>query len=263
VTVATCIGPASGDSAATEQPHLTPKQAGWDLVACLAFLIDVLGHENLNTRRDWIWHLTWVQSKQSIYLLEMSRREVASSPLFTRLHHRHARVTRKHAFDNGEQQGMPLGSKNHDRFLEPKGAGAETPYSLAKGQAPVATPTKHQSMKDARPRLTDHINVRVTADEYAEVRARAKAANVEWSVFVRSLLLDPSKQQRARRKTPDTVALGQALASLNKVGGLLNQIAKQANLVGDLSSFREAQEDRARLAEAVRAVIAALGELGR
>lgn len=118
-------------------------------------------------------------------------------------------------------------------------------------------------MKDAPSRRTRLLSVRMTPDEYASLQNKADAAGVEVSILVRSLILDPAKREAHRGKTPDTAALGNAIASLNKVGGLLNQIAKQANLVGDLSSFREAQEDRARLAEAVRAIMAALGDLGR
>jgi len=118
-------------------------------------------------------------------------------------------------------------------------------------------------MKDARPRRTRLLSVRMTPAEYDTLQSKADAVGIEISNLVRSMILDSDRREPHRRKTPDTVALGKAIASLNKVGGLFNMIAKQANLVGDLTSFQEAQADRARLAEAVGAIMAALGELGR
>jgi len=249
---ANAADPTNGDHAATDQLQLHAYQGNW--IADLALLVAVFDHANSHIPRGWIWHRTWVQFQQSIYPLEMSRREVASSPLLTRLHHRHARVIRTRSLASVLPRVVPLSYK-------PSGLHDKS-HNSARGQ-PRCIPVKRQTMKNAQPRLERLLSVRVTAEQFAYLQEQATAANVELSLFVRSLLLDPKAPERRRAKTVNAALLGTAIASINKVGGLLNQIAKQANINGDLSAFRDAQQDRARLAEAVRAVMAALGDSGR
>ena len=193
----------------------------------------------------------------------MPCREAAASTL-TRLHHRHARVSRSRALASVLPQVIGLGATPRSELMAPNPG---TPCLITcqrESKLPrLESPSKNARMTDTNQRRTHRLSVRVTEAEHAALLAKAEAADVELAVYIRSVVLSDTNPVRSRGKTLDTVALGKAIGSLNKVGGLMNQIAKQANLVGDLSSFREAQADRAQLAEAVRAMMAALGELRR
>ncbi len=113
-------------------------------------------------------------------------------------------------------------------------------------------------MRNARPRRTRHVSVRFTPEEYAELEDKALTVGVEVSAVIRSLVLSEPLRRRMPENSPDIVALGKALAALNKVGGLLNQIAKEAHITGDLTTYQHAQTDRATLAEVARAIMKAL-----
>lgn len=114
-------------------------------------------------------------------------------------------------------------------------------------------------METERTKRTRLLSVRLTPQEYADLEARAHAAATEISALVRKVLLEVAVPQRAKHRSPDIAALGRAIVALNRVGSNINQIAKAANQSGDLFAYRAAEEDRASLAEAVRAAMAALG----
>ena len=97
--------------------------------------------------------------------------------------------------------------------------------------------------------------VRLTEEEFEGLKAAADSAAVDLSTMARTQILGSPPPPRARRRSSDHQALARILAELGRIGGNVNQIAKVANQVGDLSSFRNAQ--------AVKAELAALRELVR
>ena len=86
----------------------------------------------------------------------------------------------------------------------------------------------------------------------------AHAAEVELSAYVRSVLVNANVPHRARGKSPNIVALGQALVALNRIGNNINQITRQAHLTGDLTAYHQAKADRTMLAAAAKAVADAM-----
>ena len=125
------------------------------------------------------------------------------------------------------------------------------------GAPPRCIPGEH-TMKNAKPRRTRLVAVRFTPDEYAQLEDHAHAAGVELSAYVRSILVNAEVPRRARGKSPDAELLGKTLIALNRIGGNINQIARQANLTGDLTAYGKALEDRALLVAAAAQVTEAL-----
>jgi len=113
-------------------------------------------------------------------------------------------------------------------------------------------------MKNARPKRSRFVGIRFTPEEFARIEDAAQNAEVELSAHVRSVLLGVDVPRQSRRKSPDREALGQALVALNRIGNNINQIARQANLTGDVTAYRQAQADRAMLSAAAQAVISAM-----
>jgi hypothetical protein len=102
------------------------------------------------------------------------------------------------------------------------------------------------------------LTLRLTAEQYGQLQRQAEAAAVELSVLARSQLLKAPIPRRSRRVSPDIRALGQAVAALNRVGGNINQVIKLAHQLGDLTVYREAQQERAAVAAATAQVAHAL-----
>lgn len=113
-------------------------------------------------------------------------------------------------------------------------------------------------MQNAAPKRTRHVSVRFTQDEYVKLQERAHAAAIEVSALIRKAALDVEIPRRAKQRSPDIAALGRAIVALNRVGSNINQLARVAHQTGDALSYRVAEEDRVALAEAARAVMAAL-----
>jgi uncharacterized protein YgfB (UPF0149 family) len=78
-----------------------------------------------------------------------------------------------------------------------------------------------------RERLTERLFMRVTPTEKRTLAARAEAAGVELSDYVRGLLLD-AKPKRTKATT-ERRALIEALAELGKIGSNVNQLARDHN----------------------------------
>ena len=114
-------------------------------------------------------------------------------------------------------------------------------------------------MQNARPKTRSRIVcVRFTLEEHAHIEEAAQAAEIEFSSFVRLVLLNVEVPPRARRRSLDREALGKVLVALNRIGGNINQLSREAHILGDLSAYRNAKEDRAKLGEVVRAIMVEL-----
>lgn len=73
--------------------------------------------------------------------------------------------------------------------------------------------------------------IRLTDDEWAEIEDMAGAAQLPLSTYVRAFILT---QRPPKRKSSGVDA--EAVAALNRVGSLLNQIARVGNTSGTFST---------------------------
>jgi hypothetical protein len=101
---------------------------------------------------------------------------------------------------------------------------------------------------DGTQRRSVVFRVRLTEEEFGRLKASADDAGVDLSAMARAQILGAPPPTRARRRSVDHQALGRVLAELGRIGGNLNQLAKVANLVGDLTSLRNGQAMTAELA---------------
>lgn len=105
------------------------------------------------------------------------------------------------------------------------------------------------------------IRARVSAEEKAEVLAKAEAAGMTEGTFVRVQCLANPKTRAARRPPVEVRTLARLLGELGKVGSNLNQIAKAAN--SDKAVNREALETAlAEVRGMVPAILEAMGRKG-
>lgn len=103
---------------------------------------------------------------------------------------------------------------------------------------------KRQRSKSAR--------AAVTPDEYSAIEARARNAGLSTGAYLRACALGESGPRAKRAPPLNRELMAEALASLNRVGNNLNQIAKHLNSGG--------HPDRAAMADA-RAELIAIIEL--
>lgn len=107
----------------------------------------------------------------------------------------------------------------------------------------------HGSQK--RQRLKS-VRAAVTPAEYSAIQDRASRAGLSTGAYLRLLALGDSGPRAKRAPPVNRELLGEALASLNRVGNNLNQIAKHLNSGG--------HPDRAAMADS-RAELVAILEL--
>ena len=125
------------------------------------------------------------------------------------------------------------------------------------GFSPPLDPPPPKTM--SRPRKTDPLRtvvfrVRLTEGEFEQLTADADTAGVDLSTMARAQILGAPTPTRARRRSVDHETLGRVLAELGRIGGNLNQMAKVANQVGDLTSLRNGQAMTAELS-AIRELV--------
>jgi hypothetical protein len=90
--------------------------------------------------------------------------------------------------------------------------------------------------RSAAPKTT-FVRVRYDPDSRAHLDAKAAAAHMTLSDYIRHLTQGPGGP-RPRRKPPvEVVQLARALAELNKWGSNVNQLARIANINGDLPTL--------------------------
>ncbi len=99
------------------------------------------------------------------------------------------------------------------------------------------------------------ITFRVSDDEYARYEERASRAGLAVGAFARAAGLDEAGPRARRRRPVEHRALVQLMASLNRVGNNLNQLARNSNrgLDIDVPQLRDALQQ-------YHAVIAAIYE---
>lgn len=84
--------------------------------------------------------------------------------------------------------------------------------------------------KGERERRSDHLNVRLTIVERAQLDAEARRFGLPVSSYARRLI---GKRRSVEHHRAPTVS-GAAITALNRVGNNLNQLARHANTKGDL-----------------------------
>ena len=82
---------------------------------------------------------------------------------------------------------------------------------------------------EARQRAA-RVTVRFLPDEHAELEARAAAAGLSPSAFLRACALGDAGPRARRSPTVERSLAAQAIAELNKAGSNLNQIARAVNM---------------------------------
>lgn len=116
------------------------------------------------------------------------------------------------------------------------------------------TATRRASGSETRQR-TRVVQVRLSEAEYAEVAARAQAALLTPSSYVRASALDAPPPRARRRPAVEAVQVARVLAQLGKIGSNLNQIAHRLNVGRNVApdSVAQAAEDVSAMRDACMA----------
>lgn len=96
-------------------------------------------------------------------------------------------------------------------------------------QPPPREPSPGTRRKSDKRQRTETLFARVTPEEKSAFVARADRAGMASAAFMRALALGDAGPRARRRRPVEHQALVQALASLNRVGNNLNQIARNTN----------------------------------
>lgn len=96
-------------------------------------------------------------------------------------------------------------------------------------QTPPREPLHGTRRKSDKRQRTEVLFARVTPDEKSAFVARADRAGMASAAFMRALALGDAGPRARRRRPVEHQALVQALATLNRVGNNLNQIARNTN----------------------------------
>jgi len=96
-------------------------------------------------------------------------------------------------------------------------------------QSPPREPSPGTRRKSDKRQRTETLFARVTPEEKSAFVARADRAGMASAAFMRALALGDAGPRARRRRPVEHQALVQALASLNRVGNNLNQIARNTN----------------------------------
>ena len=96
-------------------------------------------------------------------------------------------------------------------------------------QTPPRKPSPGTRRKSDKRQRTETLFARVTPEEKSAFVARADRAGMASAAFMRALALGDAGPRARRRRPVEHQALVQALATLNRVGNNLNQIARNTN----------------------------------
>ena len=96
-------------------------------------------------------------------------------------------------------------------------------------QTPPREPSPGTRRKSDKRQRTETLFARVTPEEKSAFVARADRAGMASAAFMRALALGDAGPRARRRRPVEHQALVQALATLNRVGNNLNQIARNTN----------------------------------
>ena len=96
-------------------------------------------------------------------------------------------------------------------------------------QTPPREPSPGTRRKSDKRQRTETLFARVTPEEKSAFVASADRAGMASAAFMRALALGDAGPRARRRRPVEHQALVQALATLNRVGNNLNQIARNTN----------------------------------
>ena len=96
-------------------------------------------------------------------------------------------------------------------------------------QTPPREPSPGTRRKSDKRQRTEVLFARVTPEEKSAFVARADRAGMASAAFMRALALGDAGPRARRRRPVEHQALVQALATLNRVGNNLNQVARNTN----------------------------------
>lgn len=119
-------------------------------------------------------------------------------------------------------------------------------------------------MGDTEPKKSEtrqrnkQVKLRCTADEFNAIAAKADEAGFSIAAYARAALLGDAGPRARRRRPADHTALLQILGQTGRIGGNINQIAKQLN-AADKSRIPELPEALTAYLDIRTAIYAALG----
>jgi hypothetical protein len=118
---------------------------------------------------------------------------------------------------------------------------------------------KHKGGTSSQRRLAASLRVRLSPDDASQIAAKAQAAEVSVSTYIRVATLGYGGERAPRRQpSNDDVALAKVLAQLGKIGSNLNQLARAANC-GDWPSEPELVQSAREVRETCGEIMRALG----
>jgi hypothetical protein len=143
--------------------------------------------------------------------------------------------------------------------------GAAQPGSPHRGEPDSAggqpPPLGKRSGSQNRQR-TESLQVALTPDELAEVKARATASGLSPSSYGRAVLLGTPGPRARRAPTVHAQLLGHAIAALNRAGNVANQIAHRLNAAQAVGGS-ETCAALAEIRDSARAIREAVGRKDR
>jgi hypothetical protein len=107
------------------------------------------------------------------------------------------------------------------------------------------------------------VQIALTPEEYAVVEDWARAAGLTVSSYGRAVLFGTPGPRAQRTPPVNAGLLASAIAALNKIGGLLNQVARVLNAGGAISLARECYAVLNEVRDAARVIREAVGRRDR
>jgi hypothetical protein len=136
------------------------------------------------------------------------------------------------------------------------------PASPLGGEAGRSGPQRARSGSQRRQR-TKSLQIALTPEQYAVVEDRARAAGLTPSSYGRAVIFGTPGPRAQRTPPVNAGLLAHTIAALNKIGSLLNQIARVLNAGGAIGLARECYGALAEIREAAHAVRQAVGRKDR
>jgi hypothetical protein len=145
-----------------------------------------------------------------------------------------------------------------------------TPYDNApSGPTPVsepASPAPHPAYKRSGSQKRQRsrcVGVWLTDEEYADAETRARRVGLSLSSYGRLGMIGTPGPRAQRTPHIHAELLTRAIAALNKIGSLLNQIAHVLNAGGAISLAGDCAATLSEIREAARAIREAVGRKDR
>jgi hypothetical protein len=141
------------------------------------------------------------------------------------------------------------------------------PVSPSDGEPGSAAPARPQmnsgrSGSQNRQRMKS-LQVALTPDELAEVKAMATASGLSPSSYGRAVLLGTPGPRAKRAPTVHAQLFGHGIAALNRAGNVVNQFAHRLNAGGAVMLGRECTAALTEILEAARTIREAVGRRDR